>query len=72
MGIADITWRERKALKAFTSRDVIYTYNMPTWIGHKTMASLVKKGIVEIVDPDAGLYSQRYGWRLCAKPDAAT
>ncbi len=59
----DITWRERKALKAFTAREIIYVSHLPTWIGRKTMASLVKKGILEVVDPDVGPYSSRYGWR---------
>ena len=60
----DLTWRERKALKAFIGREIIYIYNLPSWIGRKTMASLRKKGIVEVADPEAGPYSMRHGWRL--------
>ncbi|MBA2589141.1 MAG: hypothetical protein H0U98_11040 [Alphaproteobacteria bacterium] len=68
----NLTWRERKALRAFTGREIIYIFHLPAWIGRKTMASLVKKEIVEVIDEEAGPYSHKYGWRLRPKPDNAT
>jgi hypothetical protein len=71
VGNKTLTWRERKALKAFTAREIIYIYKLPSWIGRKTMASLVEKGVVEVIDPEAGPYTQQYGWRVKSKPDEA-
>ena len=62
--VEKLTSRERKALKAFERREVLYVYRLPSAIGRTTMEQLVEKGWTEIVDPGVGRYSNSYGWRL--------
>ncbi len=64
--VEKLSWRERKVLRAFEARDLIYTYQLPRDVGHKTMAGLVKKGLVAVSDESRGRYSMEYGWRLAA------
>ena len=59
-----LSWRERKALKAFETREVIYAYQLPREVGHKTTVGLVKKGLLAVSDEARGRYSLEYGWRL--------
>ena len=53
-----------KGAEGIYPRQMVDLYNLPSWVGRKTMSALVEKGIVEVVDPDAGPYSNSFGWRL--------
>ena len=56
--------RAKRALEAFRGLEVIHFYDLPSGIGRKTMALLVERGLVQVVDTDVGIYSKDYVWRL--------
>jgi hypothetical protein len=62
--MVELNSRERRALKAFEQREVLYVFRLPAAIGRKTMVQLAKKGLVETADPAVGKYSNDYRWRL--------
>lgn len=59
----DLNWREREALQAFELKAVLYFYDLPTFVGRKTMKGLVARGLVEVVDRKVGEYAGKYAWR---------
>jgi len=65
--MAKLNSRERRALKAFEQREVLYVFRLPGAIGRKTMEQLERKSLVEIADPAVGRYSNDFGWRLVRK-----
>jgi hypothetical protein len=58
-----LTAKQKLALTAFELRTEVRSYQLPTFVGPKTMAQLVDKGLVELIDPSPASFS-RSRWRL--------
>jgi hypothetical protein len=56
--------RAQRALEAFQGLEIIYFYDLPYGVGPKTMALLVGRGIVQVVDESVGRYAKKYAWQL--------
>ena len=44
--------------------EIVHFYDLPTGVGLKTMALLVERDIVQVVDDTVGKYAKDYAWRL--------
>ena len=64
LDIGNLDRRAQRALEAFQGLEIIHFYDLPFGVGPKTMALLVERGIVQVVDEKVGRYSKHYAWRL--------
>jgi hypothetical protein len=46
----DFDYREKLVLKEFETRPVLRYCDLPSGVGHMTMARLVKRGLVRVVE----------------------
>jgi hypothetical protein len=56
--------RTQRAIETFKSLELIYFHDLPVGVGRKTMALLVERGLVEVVEAQVGIYAKNYAWRL--------
>lgn len=57
------TWRQRTALQLLLRRGVVHEHELPTGVGFRTMATLVKKGLAEPIELKIGK-TRRNAWQL--------
>jgi hypothetical protein len=69
METMELTERQRRVLAAFEQREVLHIYDLPLGVGRGTMEGLTHLGLVELADPEAGLYSSKCAWKLAKKPE---
>ncbi len=63
-----LTRRHSEALAVFEEREIVEQFHLPHGVGRKTMADLMKAGLLEMVGPTAGLCSPGLAWRLRKTP----
>ena len=56
--------REERTLEVFKSMKTVRYCDLPAGVGRKTVARLMAKRLVEVVDPAIGKYAAKYAWRL--------
>jgi len=62
-----LTWREELVLQAFEKETALQFCDLPAGVGHKTMRSLIARGLVELVDNTIGEFAKDHRWRRTKK-----
>ncbi len=55
---------ERKAIAVFKYKTVVRPNDLPVGVGLQTMASLVDRGLVQVIEAQSDMSGKRRAWQL--------